>query len=58
MKPFTRFVSALFLVPLVAGAASSTPCMDVLSKFTAPDVPDLAPSEAEVKPRNAAAAIP
>jgi Mal s 1 allergenic protein-like len=53
MKPFTRFVPALFFVPFVASAASSTPCMDVLSKFTAPDVPALAPSEAEVKPRKA-----
>ncbi len=31
--------------------SSATPCMDVLYKFTAPDVPALAPSEAEVKPR-------
>ena len=34
---------------------SATPCMDVLGKFTAADVPALAPSEAEVKPRNAPA---
>src|SRR4051812_14575005 len=53
MNPFTRFVSVLYFVPLVAGAASSTPCMDMLSKFMAPDVPALAPSEAEVRPRKA-----
>lgn len=32
-------------------APSATPCMDVLYKFTATNVPALAPQEAEVKPR-------
>ena len=31
--------------------SNTTPCMDVLYKFTAPDVPALGPAEAEVKPR-------
>jgi hypothetical protein len=34
-----------------AAPSSATPCMDVLYKFTAPNVPALASSEAEVKPR-------
>jgi len=34
-----------------AAPSSATPCMDVLYKFTAPDVPALASSETEVKPR-------
>jgi hypothetical protein len=32
-------------------SASATPCMDVLYKFTAPDVPALGPGEEPVKPR-------
>ena len=32
-------------------ASSSTPCMSVLDKFTAPDVPDTGPAEIAVDPR-------
>lgn len=38
---------------VMGGSVSATPCMNVLGKFTAPDVPALGPSEAEVKPRKA-----
>ena len=50
MKLRIEFLFALLLLPFVAGAASSTPCMDTLNKFTAPDVPALGPAEAEVTP--------
>src|ERR1039458_2354165 len=50
MKLKSEFLFALLLMPLVAGADSSTPCMDALKKFTAPEVPALGPAETEVTP--------
>jgi len=37
----------------VTQSHSATPCLDVLYKFTAPDVPALGPGETEVRPRGA-----
>lgn len=43
--------SSLTPIHPATATASTTPCMDVLYKFTAPGVPALGPAEAEVKPR-------
>jgi hypothetical protein len=50
MKLKSEFLFALLLMPLVAGADSSKPCMDALKKFTAPEVPALGSAETEVTP--------
>lgn len=42
----------------VSSTSTATPCMAVLSRFTAPDVPAMGPGEAPVKPRKAPANPP
>jgi len=58
LSDFGLRISAFILPTLLlalpvarAQTKSATPCMNVLYKFTTPDVPALAPSEAEVKMR-------
>ncbi len=46
----------LAAIASAAGSATATPCMDVLDRFTAADVPVPGPSETEVKPRTGPAA--
>jgi hypothetical protein len=51
VMPFTGCSTATSKNSPVAKAPPATPCMDVLGRFTAPEVPALGPAEAEVKPR-------